>query len=196
MTEEEVEEIEEEVDETEEEVEEIETEDISEKDDDISSKEEEVDETEEEIDKMSGNDFAEYTQKFVDKGEMQPQIRDYLMRVRKGDKEKGDKIASTRVGFIERDRIHKQKEQFAQENSQSDAGHQKENEAEDILEKDDIPSSIDVGSIKDTKSTELDPLDLKDYLFPKERPWVWKSFAVMFVLFFGYYYIRYNNIIS
>ncbi|MCS5534176.1 MAG: hypothetical protein NZ736_07965 [Candidatus Poseidoniaceae archaeon] len=69
-------------------------------------------------------------------------------------------------------------------------------ETEDISEKDDIPASLDVGSIKDTKSTDLDPLSLKDYLFPKERPWVWKSFAVMFVLFFGYYYIKYKSTIS
>ena len=69
-------------------------------------------------------------------------------------------------------------------------------ETEDISEKNDMPSSIEVGSIEDTKSTELDPLDLKDYLFPKERPWVWKSFAVMFVLFFGYYYIKYKSTIS
>ena len=69
-------------------------------------------------------------------------------------------------------------------------------ETVDISEKDDSPSSVVVGSIDDTKSTELDPLDLKDYLFPKERPWVWKSFAVMFVLFFGYYYIKYKSTIS
>jgi hypothetical protein len=69
-------------------------------------------------------------------------------------------------------------------------------ETEDVSEKDDRPSSVVVGDIEDTKSTELDPLDLKNYLFPKERPWVWKSFAVMFVLFFGYYYIKYKSTIS
>ena len=68
-------------------------------------------------------------------------------------------------------------------------------ETEAISEKDDIPSIV-VGALKDTNSTELDPLSLKDYLFPKERPWVWKSFAVMFVLFFGYYFIKYKDIIS
>lgn len=69
-------------------------------------------------------------------------------------------------------------------------------ETEDISEKDDATSSEEKGTIEDTKSTELDPLELKDYLFPKERPWVWKSFAVMFVLFFGYYYIKYKNTLS
>ncbi|MDC0341341.1 hypothetical protein OAM96_05235 [Candidatus Poseidoniaceae archaeon] len=69
-------------------------------------------------------------------------------------------------------------------------------EIEDDTEKDDISSSVEVGSVKDTKSTELDPLPLKDYLLPKERPWVWKSFAVMFVLFFGYYFIKYKETIS
>ena len=68
-------------------------------------------------------------------------------------------------------------------------------ETEAISEKDDIPSS-EVDVPEDTKSTDLDPLSLKDYLFPKERPWVWKSFAVMFVLFFGYYLIKYKDIIS
>ena len=68
-------------------------------------------------------------------------------------------------------------------------------ETEAISEKDDIPSS-EVDVPEDTKSTDLDPLSLKDYLFPKERPWVWKSFAVMFVLFFGYYFIKYKDIIS
>jgi len=72
----------------------------------------------------------------------------------------------------------------------------KEIETEDDTEKDDIPSIVEVGSVKDTKSTELDPLPLKDYLLPKERPWVWKSFAVMFVLFFGYYFIKYKETIS
>jgi len=72
----------------------------------------------------------------------------------------------------------------------------KEIETEDDTEKNDIPSIVEVGSVKDTKSTELDPLPLKDYLLPKERPWVWKSFAVMFVLFFGYYFIKYKETIS
>ena len=72
----------------------------------------------------------------------------------------------------------------------------KEIETEDDTEKDDIPSIVEVGSVKDTKFTELDPLPLKDYLLPKERPWVWKSFAVMFVLFFGYYFIKYKETIS
>jgi hypothetical protein len=61
------------------------------------------------------------------------------------------------------------------------------NETENIAEKD---------AQEVTEPTDLDPLPLEDYLFPKERPWMWKSFAVMFVAFFGYYYIEYKKIIS
>jgi hypothetical protein len=68
-------------------------------------------------------------------------------------------------------------------------------ETEDISEKDGIPSIV-IDAAEDKESTDLDPLSLKDYLFPKERPWMWKSFAAMFVLFFGYYFIKYKNIIS
>ena len=70
-----------------------------------------------------------------------------------------------------------------------------ENETEDISEKDGIPSIV-IDAAEDKESTDFDPISLKDYLFPKERPWVWKSFAVMFVIFFGYYFIKYKNIIS
>jgi hypothetical protein len=69
-------------------------------------------------------------------------------------------------------------------------------ETEAITEKDDAPSTKEKSAPKVTKSSDLDPLPLKDYLFPEERPWVWKSFAVMFVIFFGYYFIRYSDIIS
>ena len=70
-----------------------------------------------------------------------------------------------------------------------------ETKTEAIEEENDEPSQIELSNEDSSEDTSLDPVPLQEYLFPEKRPWVWKSFVLMFVAFYGYYYIQYSNLL-